>query len=361
MVAQEKENQAREQYKSQIGFWLLGCCVMIYMMVVIGGVTRLTHSGLSMVEWKPILGTIPPLSEAQWKVAFDKYKAYPEYKVRRGMKLPEFKRIFLVEYFHRLFGRMIGLVFFFPFVFFWIRKRIQRRYLPHMIGLFVLGGCQGLLGWYMVKSGLINVPRVSPYRLTAHLMLAFFLYAYTLWLTLDLFGVFARRDALPEGASAPAWGALYRWSKWSLVVVTVMVASGGFVAGTRAGFAFNTFPLMNGSLFPSGLLNHTPWYLSFFENNLTVQFDHRMIAYLLCVLIPFVWWKGMKSSPSSRLKLILHLMLGALVLQVTLGITTLLWVVPVPLAAAHQAGALLLFTCLVALVHYLKQMSTPAS
>jgi len=182
-VAAEAEPSPRP-----VAYWLLVCCAMIYMMVVIGGVTRLTRSGLSMVEWKPILGAIPPMSKASWEQAFAKYKAYPEYKVRRDMTLSGFKRIYLVEYFHRLFGRLIGVVFFLPLLFFWLRKRLRKAWVPWLVGLFVLGGLQGVLGWYMVKSGLINIPRVSPYRLTAHLGLAVFLYAGTLWMALRLLG-----------------------------------------------------------------------------------------------------------------------------------------------------------------------------
>lgn len=354
----QADTQHPESHRRQLAYWLIGCCVMIYMMVVIGGVTRLTHSGLSMVEWKPILGTIPPLNQQEWEVAFAKYKKFPEYKVRRGMQLAEFKKIFFVEYFHRLFGRLIGLVFFIPFVLFWLLKRIPKPYIKHFLGLFILGGLQGVLGWYMVKSGLVNVPRVSPYRLTAHLGLAFFLYGYTLWLALDLLGFTHQKYASEEAElmRSSTWNSLRTAAKVLLGIIFVMILSGGFVAGSRAGFAFNTWPLMNGSLIPSGLLNLKPWFINAFENNLTIQFNHRMIAYILSVAIPVFWWKSMKLQAKGKMSLVLNLFLGGLVLQVALGITTLLWVVPMPLAAAHQAGALLLMTFSLLVVHYLKQV-----
>lgn len=358
----ETESKAETQgNKKLMAYWLFFCCVMIYMMVVIGGVTRLTHSGLSMVEWKPILGVIPPITNAQWQVAFNKYKAYPEYKVRRGMSLGEFKRIFYVEYFHRIFGRLIGLVFFVPFLFFWLSKRIPQGFFPHLLGLFVLGGMQGVLGWYMVKSGLIDVPRVSPYRLTAHLSLACFLYGYTLWLALRLVNfTFQAKEEETQAAPQEAFASLRRWSIALTVVVSIMIMSGGFVAGNRAGFSFNTFPLMNGQLIPSGLFSMSPWFANFFENNLTVQFDHRMIAYLLCVLVPFIWWKGMQLKPTGGLRLSLHLLLAGLILQVTLGISTLLLMVPIALAAAHQAGALLVLTFSLMVAHQLKSSKSSA-
>ncbi len=355
------ELNLHEKSKRPIAFWLLICCCMIYAMVVIGGLTRLTNSGLSMVEWKPILGVIPPLRKSQWEVAFGKYKRYPEYKVRRGMTLSEFKQIYLVEYFHRIFGRLIGLVFAIPLFFFWIAGRLSMSFLRRLIIALTLGGAQGLLGWYMVKSGLVNMPHVSAYRLTAHLMLAVFLFLYVLWLALDQLGWVYREGTEDKPLSAERshqLGRLRRWSWAITVIILVMISSGGMVAGTRSGFAFNTWPLMVGQFVPEGLLNLSPWYSNFVSNSLTIQFTHRSIAYLLCLLIPIFYVMALRAKVSGRLRVVMHLFLGALILQVTLGITTLLYVVPVSLAAAHQGGALLLLTCGILTTHLLKPYRT---
>ncbi len=332
----------------QVAAWLLACCALVFAMVVVGGVTRLTHSGLSIVEWQPIVGTLPPLNEAQWLATFDKYQLTPEYqKVNQGMSLDAFKAIFWWEYFHRLLGRMIGVVFLLPLLWFWWRGRIDRPLALKLAGIFVLGGLQGAMGWYMVKSGLVDDPRVSQYRLTAHLSFALAIYAAMLWTALGL---------LYPGAGAPRTRhrRLRRFSWIITASVAYMVITGGFVAGTHAGFAYNTFPLMNGHLVPPEIFMLEPWPLNFFNNMATVQFDHRLGAWLLALLVPWFWLGARREALTPRARLNLALLAGMLALQIALGIGTLLLVVPVPLAAAHQAGAVLLLTAALLANHALR-------
>jgi cytochrome c oxidase assembly protein subunit 15 len=312
--------------------------VLVFLMVVVGGVTRLTHSGLSMVEWKPLVGTIPPLSQTDWEEVFLKYQATPEYlQVNKDMALDEFKGIFWWEYFHRLLGRAIGLVFFLPLVFFLVRGKIDGPLALRLAGIFVLGGLQGAMGWYMVKSGLVDDPRVSQYRLTAHLGLALAIYAAMLWTALDLL----------KPARAAANESRQRLGGYALALaalIFLMSLSGGFVAGIRAGFAYNTFPLMNGNFVPPEILMLEPWWLNLFNNMATVQFNHRMIAWLLMALGPAFWLMARRVPLPPSARLATHLVLAMLAIQVMLGISTLLLVVPVALAAAHQGGAVLLLT-----------------
>ena len=332
-----------------IATWLLLCCALVLVMVVVGGVTRLTHSGLSITEWQPIVGTLPPLSDAQWEDVFVKYQATPEYQqVNKGMSLEAFKRIFWWEYFHRLLGRAIGFVFLVPLLWFMVRRRIPPGFAPKLFGIFLLGGLQGAMGWYMVKSGLVDDPRVSHFRLTAHLGLAFVIFAAMFWTALSLL----RPTPADNGArTAP----FTRFAYALTVLVFVMVLSGGLIAGIRAGFAYNTFPLMNGRLVPPEILMMHPWYLNFFNNMATVQFDHRLIAWVLALLIPLFWWR-VRTTPAlpRRARTGATLLLAMLAVQATLGICTLLLVVPLPLAAAHQAGALLLFAASLNVVHALR-------
>lgn len=325
--------------RRQIAVWLLICCALVFLMIVVGGVTRLTHSGLSIVEWQPIVGTLPPLDQEQWQEVFQKYQQTPEYReVNAGMSLDEFKRIFWWEYAHRLLGRIIGLVFLAPFLYFLARGKIDRALVPRLAGIFLLGGLQGAVGWYMVKSGLVDDPRVSQYRLAAHLGLAFLIYAAMLWTALGL--LFPRSELQND----PGGRSLRRLSWGVTGVIFIMVLTGAFVAGIKAGFAYNTFPLMNGHWIPPELFLLEPWYLNFFSNMATVQFNHRLIAWLLAVLIPLFWLRSRRLSLSPRARRACALLLIMLAIQITLGITTLVHVVPLPLAAAHQAGAVLLFT-----------------
>ncbi len=320
-----------------VAAWLLVCAAMVFAMVVVGGVTRLTHSGLSIVEWQPLVGTVPPLTDSDWQDQFSKYRQTPEFKqVNRGMDLAGFKHIFWWEYFHRLLGRTIGAVFLVPFVWFAVRRRIDRPLAWQLAGIFALGGLQGALGWYMVESGLIDDPRVSHFRLTAHLGVALAILSAELWVALGLL--------VPRAARAPR-PRLFGFSLASAATVFVMALSGGFVAGLHAGKAYNSFPLMNGHVVPPEIMMLEPWYENFLYNLATVQFVHRSIAWLLIVLVPLFWLAAQRASLAPRARLACHALLAALALQVTLGISTLLLAVPVPLAAAHQAGAVLLLAC----------------
>lgn len=339
---------AQAHYDRQIASWLLICAAVIFGMILLGGVTRLTNSGLSMVEWKPLMGAIPPLSEEAWQASFDKYKQFPEYrKVNLGMTLHEYKSIFMYEYLHRLLGRLIGVIFLLPMLYFAIRGRIRPGLMPKLLVLFALGACQGLLGWYMVKSGLVDNPRVSQYRLTAHLGLAFAIYAYMFWLALDLLS-----PAAGTGAGGPRRAA--GWALALVGVVYLMILSGGLVAGTRAGFAYSTWPLMGTSFIPPGLYAGTPAWLDAFEDITTIQFNHRMFAYLVFVLVMTFAVAVWRRTADRKVRLALGLMVAALLLQVTLGISTLLLHVPLYLAAAHQGGAVLLLSATLFVAHSLR-------
>lgn len=327
------------QHDRAIAVWLLVCCVTIFCMVVLGGVTRLTGSGLSMVEWEPIMGVLPPLSDAEWEETFSLYQQYPEYKLKNShLDVEGFKNIFWLEYFHRLLGRGIGMLFGLPFLYFLVRRQIDRPLVPKLMFLFVLGGLQGLMGWYMVQSGMVDDPHVSQYRLTAHLMLAIFIYAYMLWLAL---GLLRGRDRVKVARG---------WVKGAFAVmglILLTIASGGFVAGLKAGFTYNTFPLMNGQWIPNGLTLMEPVWRNLFENITTVQFNHRVLAILTAAVVVGFWWAARRRTSDASARMALDLLLAAVALQITLGITTLLMVVPIPLAAAHQAGAVILLTAVI--------------
>ena len=339
---------AEVKHHRQIAVWLLLCAGVIFAMILLGGVTRLTHSGLSMVEWKPLVGVIPPLTEADWQRTFAKYQQFPEYQqVNFNMDLAGFKTIFLFEYAHRVLGRLIGVIFLLPFLYFWYSGKLTRGLTPKLTLMFVLGGLQGLLGWYMVKSGLVDVPQVSQYRLTAHLGLAVLIYAYIVWVALGLLSREGERGALPPG--------LQRHGYVVSALLFVMILSGGLVAGTRAGLAYPTFPLMGDSFVPPGLYTANPVWMAAFEDITTIQFNHRMLAYLLVVIIAALVVRGLRWCGASRgLRVGLALLLSVLALQVSLGIGTLLMHVPVPLAAAHQGCAVLLLTCSLYVCHCLR-------
>ena len=331
-----------------VAAWLLACCALVLAMVVIGGITRLTHSGLSIVEWQPIAGALPPLGEDEWQEIFRKYRQTPEYrKVNQGMNLAEFKGIFWWEYVHRLLGRLIGAAFLLPFLWFALRGRLAHGLAPKLLGIFLLGGLQGAMGWYMVASGLVDDPRVSHFRLTAHLGIAFLIYAAMLWIALDL--IYPRAPRENTGRRG-----LLRFALALNALILAMALSGGLVAGIRAGLAFNTFPLMNGRWVPQEIFQIEPWYMNFFSNIATVQFDHRLIAWLLALLTPWFWVRVRREAAAPRARLAADLLLGALALQIGLGISTLLLAVPVPLAAAHQAGALLVFSAALFSAHSLR-------
>ncbi|MDR3500375.1 MAG: COX15/CtaA family protein [Parvibaculum sp.] len=326
--------------RRQIAIWLFGVCGLVFAMVIVGGLTRLTESGLSITEWKPVMGALPPLSDAAWQDAFQKYQQIPQYEiVNKGMTLADFKSIFWWEWSHRLLGRLIGFAFALPFLWFLATRKIERRLAPQLAVMFVLGGAQGALGWWMVKSGLSDRVDVSQYRLVAHLGLATAIYAYMLWVALGLWG---ERKVLAVSAGL-------RRSALALVpLVFAQMMLGGFVAGLKAGYIYNTWPLINGAFVPEGLFAHEPWWRNFFESALTAQFDHRMLAYAVAVLALSHWIAARLSGSAQAAQSATWLAVAVLV-QVLLGIWALIEVVPVSLGAAHQAGAMVVFT--LAIVH----------
>ena len=314
-----------------VGIWLAVWAVMVLLTVVIGGATRLTESGLSITEWKPVSGVLPPLNAAEWEAEFSKYRRIPEYQqLNAQMDLAGFKQIFFWEYVHRLWARLVGVAFGIPFLVFLIRRRIPPVFVPRLWGLLVLLGLQGFMGWYMVQSGLTERTDVSQYRLAAHLGLALVIFGITLWTSADLLDSRGRRRMGGPGAGVAVGFA-------SLVFVTVI--AGAFVAGLDAGKSYNTFPLMGGRLVPLGYRQMDPWYLNLFEHGPAVQFNHRLLGVLTLVAAGVLAWRkgrGPISEPWARA-------IGAMALvQVALGIATLLMVVPTGLAVAHQAGAVIL-------------------
>lgn len=322
-----------------IGRWLAICAATIFGMILLGGVTRLTESGLSMVDWRPIMGVIPPLSTVEWVYLFDQYKLFPEYQlVNKGMSLDEFKQIFWFEYLHRMLGRLIGVMFFVPFmVFLWLGK-VRSVLKPHLFFLLLLGGCQGFMGWYMVKSGLVDRPDVSQYRLTAHLGLAVAIYAYIIWLTIGLFSP----NRYPHKDTGLGIFAV-------IVLVYVMILSGGFVAGTNAGLSFPTWPLMGDSFIPPAL--YSSGWTSSFEHVTSIHFNHRMLAYITGFTLVLLAFRALLRESDARLRKASALLLVAVALQVVLGISTVLSQVDVAIAAGHQSGAVILLTAALFWVH----------
>lgn len=329
--------------KKLISLWLISACLLVLAMVVVGGVTRLTNSGLSMVDWKPLLGIIPPLNQEQWLEVYGRYKLFPEYKLlNTQMTLDEFKFIFYWEYAHRLLGRAIGVVFAVPFLFFLSRRILSRRFILLFLGAFILGGLQGLMGWYMVKSGLIDVPHVSHYRLAAHLLLAFIIFAYLVWLLLLL-----HPKALFTRPHSPTTVAPTGWIPPLLILFVVQIIIGAFTAGKKAGYGFNTFPLMNNMLVPDGLLHLTPVWLNVLENNITIQFAHRWLGVFTCLYVIIAWLLVRKRTTQHSQNVGLNLLLVTTSIQFVLGIATLVLVIPITLAVLHQLVAALLVGVLV--------------
>ena len=340
-------NPTLEVNDKLIARWLLTCAVVIFGMILLGGVTRLTDSGLSMVEWRPLMGIVPPLSQQDWQALFLKYQQFPEYqKINLGMTLGEFKVIFMYEYLHRVLGRLIGLLFFIPFVYFYFTRRISPQLLPKLLLMLFLGGCQGLMGWYMVKSGLVDVPHVSQYRLTAHLGLAIVIYAFIIWTAL---GLINKPSDQPSG--------LGRFACILSGLIFVMILSGGLVAGTRAGYAYSTWPLMGDSFIPPGLYAMTPIWLSAFEDITTIQFNHRIFAYIIAALMAGFAFVALRKNISPKARIGIYSMLFLLVVQITLGISTIIFHVPIAIAAAHQIVAVALLTASLFVSHSLVNKS----
>ncbi|MDE1148759.1 MAG: COX15/CtaA family protein [Azospirillaceae bacterium] len=320
-----------------IGIWLLVCAAMVFAMAVIGAITRLTESGLSITEWKPVAGALPPLGQAAWAEEFAKYQATPEYALKHsGMDLAQFKGIFFWEWFHRLVGRLIGVVFLLPFLFFAFTRRVPRSLVPRLIVLFILGGLQGALGWYMVKSGLVNRPDVSHYRLAAHLSLAVLIYVAMLATAVPL--LFPQASATLHAKRAT----LRRHAGIAMALVATTMVWGAFTAGLDAGMAYNTWPLMNGTLAPEEMWNLSPAWLNFLENTAAVQFTHRWLAILTGLVVWSYAIRALSAGVQGRVRSLAIAVAAMVLVQIGLGITTLLLFVPVHVAATHQAGALVL-------------------
>ncbi len=342
-------DDARPRGRRSVLIWLLGIAAMIFAMAVIGAITRLTESGLSIMEWAPLSGALPPLSETEWQRLFALYQQIPEYRLQNaGMTLAEFQTIFWWEWIHRLWGRLIGLVFLLPFLWFLWRRRLPAWLKPHGWALLALGGLQGALGWFMVASGFAERTDVSQYRLVAHLGLALALYGYVLWL--------AFRLAWP-GARGPA-GRLSRATLALLLLLVVTLASGGLVAGLDAGLIYNSYPLMDGDLLPKGYGQLEPWLLNLFENVTAVQFNHRLLT-LAAALLALGLWPASRRLRTRRARRAYDLLALAVVAQFALGIATLLAAVPVLLGALHQAGAILVLTATLAALYLVRHERHP--
>ncbi len=349
------EGSSRPSGTGSVRIWLVCMAGLILAMVIVGGATRLTDSGLSITEWQPILGAIPPLTEADWQGAFAKYKQIPEYSlINKDMSLSGFKSIYWWEWAHRFLGRFVGLAFLVPLMLFWWRGAIDRPLRRRLIFVFILGGLQGALGWYMVMSGLVDRVDVSQYRLAAHLGLAVVLFAYVFWLFLDL-----GENASPTARSTSLQGPGIVAAGLLVCLVFVQVLLGGLVAGLDAGIGYNTWPAMGDGLVPLGLWTLEPWYLNLFENSTTVQFNHRMLAYGIALFALVHVTGSLRKAHNVRARMSSWAVLAAILAQAGLGIWTLLEIVPFNLALAHQAGAVLVLAVCLWHLHSLKALSEP--
>ena len=386
-----------------IVIWLLLGCILIFAMVIIGGMTRLTNSGLSMVEWNLFMGSVPPTSEADWQELFDKYKQYPEYKlVNFNISLDEFKSIFFWEYGHRMFGRLIGLVFIIPFLWFWIKGRITKDLMPKLLIILAMGGFQGFLGYWMVESGLVKDPDVSHYRLAIHLTTAFLTFAYTFWVALGLIYKSAERRVQSEDhendghrilsgaegrpsalSESPETGSqnpenleqdaglgprpsaqnpslfrptIYRWIQILLAILVIQIIWGAYVAGLNAGKVYNSWPKMGDRWIAEGVTAMTPWWHNFIEGLAGVQFVHRYLAYVVVGLVLFIYFKGRKMNLLGSQRKGLNALLIAVGAQFILGIFTLLYAVPISLGVVHQLGAFVLLGATVFVLQRFKEV-----
>jgi cytochrome c oxidase assembly protein subunit 15 len=321
--------------KKWVRIWYWSGAVLVFLILVVGGITRLTGSGLSIVEWQPIMGSIPPLNESEWEAAFELYKQYPEYEqVNRGMSLTDFKFIFFWEYLHRMLGRVLGLMFLVPFVWFVARKKLDAQQIRRASLLFFLGFAQAFMGWYMVKSGLVDIPQVSPFRLAAHLMLAFLIFSLCVWFAMDL-----RDKRVLNSAGLPE---IQKWT-WGLFgVVVLQVFFGALVAGNHAGHIYNTFPKMNQFWFPPEIWVREPWMLNFIFNVTTIQWTHRVLATLIGVISIVLVVRAMQLGVDGVVKRWSVGVLGLVTVQYLVGVLTLLYHVPVWIGVTHQAVAMVL-------------------
>lgn len=348
MLGMQPQTSPSGSADKAVTIWLVLCLGLVALMVILGGLTRLTESGLSIVEWKPISGILPPISDAQWTEEFSAYQATPQFKKSfPGMQITEFKRIYWLEYLHRLAGRSIGLVFLLPLVCFGILGMLSLERMAKLLAIFALGFGQGLIGWYMVKSGLVNEPRVSPYLLAFHLGLGFTIFGLIGWQGLSA----AYPKASAYGFELPPPPLSLKLFACAVVALIFLQAIlGASVAGLHAGLTYNTFPRMDGQWIPDGLWPSGAWYKDLFEDITTAQFCHRMMAYVMAAAIPLFWVLGRNNPHVVHL---LPILFSIFVIQFLLGVLTLLFVVPLPLASLHQTNALLLFGIAVTILHRL--------
>ena len=343
-----------------IRIWLWSVAAMTTGVLIVGGITRLTLSGLSIVDWDPIMGVIPPLTDAQWQETFDRYRQFPEYQTwRQGMTLAEFKFIFFWEYLHRLLARTIGLVFLAPFLFFWLRGWFNRPLLRRSLLLFGLGAMQGVMGWFMVMSGLVDRPSVSHYRLAAHLSLAFMIFGYAVWLAHEL-----HIDATRAPLTASARTLLRRGLAIVGTLLAVQIVWGAFVAGLKAGKYYPTFPLMGGRLVPAELLDLEPAVSNFIANPITVQWTHRLIGTVLALAVLVFFVRVRRAVSDARSRRFNAAFASLIAVQYLLGILTLLLLVPVSLGVIHQLTALVIFGVWLSWLHHVRnsvERSAPAS
>lgn len=307
--------------------WVLSCIAIIYSIVIVGGYTRLSNSGLSIVEWAPVSGTIPPLTDSAWDLEFAKYQQSPEYqKINYGMEIEDFKQIFLVEYIHRLLGRILGIVFLFPFLYFIFTKKLEGKDIKYFSIVLGLIGLQGGVGWLMVRSGLVDIPHVSQYRLALHLIMACIILILLTW------------------KIAPEKDKYSKYGYFSLGLLLLQILSGAFVAGLKAGLVYNTFPLMDGDLIPNGLFLMKPWYLNLFENVTMVQFIHRILGIANLINLLIYCYRIFHIDQNKKIAILLA---SIIILQFTLGILTLVLQAPLILALLHQAIAIILMITMV--------------
>jgi cytochrome c oxidase assembly protein subunit 15 len=347
--APPEDRAASRRNRRLVATWLFAVAAMILVMVVLGGVTRLTGSGLSIMEWAPVRGILPPLNHAEWEQLFRLYQQIPQYTLlHAGFGLEDFRHIFWLEWIHRLWGRLIGVAFLGPLIWFWATGRIERRLRPWLLLLFVLGGLQGAVGWFMVASGFLpDATAVSPYRLVVHLGFALCLYGAIVWTGLTVLH--------PRRVHRPQTGGLRALALACCVLVALTIVAGGFVAGTHAGYEYNTFPLMDGQLVPDGYAQLAPFPLNLTENIAAVQFDHRVLATLTALVVACTVVAGCAARTPLEIRLPLAALGLTTAVQYGLGVATLLLVVPTGLATAHQANAVLLLTAALVLLHALRR------
>ncbi len=334
------------QDKKHVRIWYWSGAVLVFIILIIGGITRLTGSGLSITDWKPIMGIIPPVTESQWEAVFDQYKQFPQYQqVNRGMSMEEFNFIYFWEYLHRLAGRGLGVVFVIPFFWFLIKRKLDRRNFRRAVFLLILGLGQGFLGWYMVMSGLVDVPRVSPYRLAAHLSLAFVIFGCCVWFALDL-----KEKHETKSHNYPE---LLFWVIAFFIILAIQIVWGALVAGHHAGHIYNTFPTMFGNWFPPELWLMQPLFLNLVDNMVTVQWIHRVAGTLLVLISILIWIRAFMLKTSFTVKKWALVLLAVLLFQYAVGVFTLVYHVPVWLGVLHQAVAMILFGVALGFMHFL--------